>query len=438
MTRSPLAWAFLALLLSVCGPAAPCRAAAAPPGVGDPAPEIGVRKWLNVAAGQEPTPESLKGRVVMIEFWGTWCGPCVQAMPKVQEIHDRYKDRGLTVLAISYETLDVMRPFLEKNAYTMPVGSDPAKATVEAYGVRSWPSTFVIDRDGKIAFAGAPYGVEPAIEKALGLESSPGTLLTAWLSLPAKADAAAARAALERLVEKAPSDFDLRAWALALGGKPPEDAKAPAKVDPAELLEQCAKAKGDAAKREPALRALALAGPQAFDLAAWARKVFARECPVTPKEIDALLAAGKYLDVLDALLDRRPQAPSLAAAARHQGLADFSAKKAAEHHTFARKGVMILHWVLPGKVPKDNDAFWSDLSVSGISTSPDQKKVVGVLVGGDMLTEAPLPAWIDRQLGRSLLMEDFASKDVPNLSKVAGEVAKRRERILKELKTKYE
>src|SRR5688572_15058845 len=207
MTRSPLAWAFLALLLSVGGSAGPCRAAAAPVGVGDPAPEIGVRKWLNVAAGQEPTPESLKGRVVMIEFWGTWCGPCVQAMPKVQEIHDRYKDRGLTVLAISYETLDVMRPFLEKNAFTMPVGSDPTKATVEAYGVRSWPSTFVIDRDGKIAFAGAPYGVEPAIEKALGLESSPGTLLTAWLSLPAKADAASARASLERLVEKAPADF---------------------------------------------------------------------------------------------------------------------------------------------------------------------------------------------------------------------------------------
>jgi thiol-disulfide isomerase/thioredoxin len=69
--------------------------------VGKPAPQASAATWVNVAEGEEPTPDRLRGKVVMIEFWGTWCAPCVRAMPRVQELHDRYRDRGLVVLAIS-------------------------------------------------------------------------------------------------------------------------------------------------------------------------------------------------------------------------------------------------------------------------------------------------------------------------------------------------
>src|SRR5580765_3863807 len=72
------------------------------PNVGDAAPPLDLAGWLNVEAGKEPKLEALKGSVVMLEFWGTWCGPCVRAMPEVQKLHDRYRDRGLVVLAISY------------------------------------------------------------------------------------------------------------------------------------------------------------------------------------------------------------------------------------------------------------------------------------------------------------------------------------------------
>src|SRR5262249_9546490 len=110
-----------------------------------------------------------------------------------------------------------MQGFLQQNAYTMAVGSDPERKVVTAYGIRGWPSTFVIGKDGKIAHVGTPYDAEAAVERALGLETSPATLLAVWLDAQAKGKAGQ-RDALTRLLEKAPPDFDLRAWARANGG----------------------------------------------------------------------------------------------------------------------------------------------------------------------------------------------------------------------------
>jgi thiol-disulfide isomerase/thioredoxin len=232
-----------------------------PPAVGDPAPPVSAKAWLNVAKGEEPTADRLKDKVVMVEFWGTWCGPCMRAMPHVQELRDRYKDRGLVVVAISYEETSAMEATLAKNGWTMTVGSDPDKTCVSAYGVKSWPTTAVIAKDGKLAYLGDPYEVEAAIEKALGLESSPASILSAYLSVAGKPDA---RAALERLVEKAPPEFDVRAWASGLGGS--KDAKVSAKPDVAKSLAEYPKAAAE--RRTAILDQIAAGGPDTFDLLA--------------------------------------------------------------------------------------------------------------------------------------------------------------------------
>ena len=78
--------------------------------VGEEAPSFELEAWAFLAKGEkDPTADLLKGKIVLIEFWGTWCAPCVRAMPRIQGIHARFKDRGLKVLGVSYEALEIGR-----------------------------------------------------------------------------------------------------------------------------------------------------------------------------------------------------------------------------------------------------------------------------------------------------------------------------------------
>ena len=101
----------------------------------------------------------LRGKVVLLNFWATWCEPCREEMPSMERLHRAYKDRGLVVLAISLDSqgASVVNPFLKKFALTFPVGLDPKMAVRETYGVWAVPSTFIIDRKGKrVLFANGP------------------------------------------------------------------------------------------------------------------------------------------------------------------------------------------------------------------------------------------------------------------------------------------
>jgi peroxiredoxin len=423
------------------------------PIVGAPAPAIVASSWLNWQ-GDAPTLESLKGRVVLLEFWGTWCGPCVRAMPGIQKLHDRYRERGLTVLAISYETPEKMQPFLQTNAYTMPVGSDPEKRTIAAYGISGWPTTILLDKEGKVAHVGSPYEAEEAVEKALGLEAGPGALLTLYLE-SLKAQKSAQREPLQRLVEKAPPDFDLQAWAKSLlepetvageglppvAGKPvavPAAAVKPA--EPIDLLRRCAAVWHNPAQRKPLLQQIGAAETSAFDLATFAKEAFGKTFPFDAAELKTLLQDKKYAAVLDAIGDRAPAAAVLTAVAKDAGLVAYCKSKAAEARTMAKKGLMAHLWMFANALPRDeqrNQAFQNELAISGIATSPDRKSIVGILIGGEQLKREHAASFVRSQLSRAILMEDLGAGKPPRVKELSQLFEQERAAIVKDLETRF-
>jgi peroxiredoxin len=429
----------------VLAPAAPL---AQHPEVGAPAPAITADAWLNWE-GDPPTLESLAGRVVMLEFWGTWCGPCVRAMPGIQKLHDRYRERGLTVLAISYEPAAKMQPFLTENAYTMPVGSDPEKKTIAAYGIRGWPTTIVIDKVGKVAHVGSPYDAESAVEKALGIEAGPAALLDLWLDSQGGKDKAAEREALERLVEKAPPTFDLQSWAkahcppetVAEGGEAPTPSRSVARtVDGTSVLRRCVKAWGKEPQRAPLVQQLADAGSTEFDLKGFAQECFAEAFPLDTGELKSLLHDKKYAGVVEAIAQRAPSTKVLATAARDKDLASYCKSKVGEARTMAKKGLMAQLWVFPGALPKDeavNLKFFGELSVSGIATSNDKKSITGIMLGGEMLMREQVLSFVASQLTQALVMESLADGKAPKLASLTKECDKERDAIVKDLEGRY-
>ncbi len=96
--------------------------------------------------------KSYQGQVVLVNFWATWCPPCVEETPSLVEFSDKLKARGVVVLGISVDdNLDALKNFSEANHISFPVGSDPDRALAARYGTYQFPETYILDRHGRLA-----------------------------------------------------------------------------------------------------------------------------------------------------------------------------------------------------------------------------------------------------------------------------------------------
>jgi len=119
-----------------------------------PAPEF---KLANRAGG-EVSLSGLKGQIVMINFWASWCGPCRQEFPALDQIYRKYKPMGFTIVAINVESekADAER-FLGKTPVSFPILFDPDNKVSSNYGVSAMPTTFLVDRQGKLRWQHRAY-----------------------------------------------------------------------------------------------------------------------------------------------------------------------------------------------------------------------------------------------------------------------------------------
>jgi thiol-disulfide isomerase/thioredoxin len=140
---------------------------AANPKIGAEPPEVVAADWLNTDS--PPTLASLRGQVVLVEFWATWCGPCVAGIPHLNELQTKYRKLGLRIVSLTDEDRSKVEAFQKRAKvpieYTVGLGSELATT----YGVNGIPHAFLVGRSGKLLWHGHPADseCEVKIEQAL-------------------------------------------------------------------------------------------------------------------------------------------------------------------------------------------------------------------------------------------------------------------------------
>lgn len=140
----------LALMVMIGLPLAGVQAAA----VTESAPDF----VLKSQSGDNLRLSELRGQVVMINFWASWCGPCRQEMPLLDKLHQRYKKLGFTLLGVNVEQdTSAAQAFLKDTPVSFPILYDRENSVSRLYKVVGMPSTVVVDRDGKLRFRHTGY-----------------------------------------------------------------------------------------------------------------------------------------------------------------------------------------------------------------------------------------------------------------------------------------
>ena len=116
--------------------------------IGGPAPDF----TLTDLQGQKVTLSQFRGKVVLLNFWATWCPPCVEEMPSMEQLHNLFKDQGLVLLAVNIEEdgAKTVPHFQRGKNFSFPILLDLAAEVQNRYGVFRFPETFIVDRNGNL------------------------------------------------------------------------------------------------------------------------------------------------------------------------------------------------------------------------------------------------------------------------------------------------
>ena len=128
-------------------------------------PALQVSKWINA---EPATLASLKGKIVVLDFWATWCGPCIASIPHTNQLAEKYKGKVVFIGVCHPRGGEKMADTVKQKDIKYPVCLDADGATAKAYAVNGFPDYYIIDATGKLALADcANASVEQAIEALL-------------------------------------------------------------------------------------------------------------------------------------------------------------------------------------------------------------------------------------------------------------------------------
>jgi len=142
-----------------------------PLSIGDKAPKLEIGEFVK----GEQVKEFETGKIYVVEFWATWCPPCIESIPHLSEMNTKFKGKGVTFIGISDETTKKVKPFVEKMGDKMnyTVAIDAAKratnvAFMEAAGQNGIPTAFIVDKEGRVVWIGHPMdGLDKALAKVV-------------------------------------------------------------------------------------------------------------------------------------------------------------------------------------------------------------------------------------------------------------------------------
>jgi cytochrome c biogenesis protein CcmG, thiol:disulfide interchange protein DsbE len=143
-----------------------CYGGSRPPRIGSNAPDFTVQDAQN-----KVTLSAYRGKVVVLNFWATWCPPCIEEMPSLVEMQRRMKAKGVTVLAVSVDVDEgAYKQFVKDHNVNLVTARDPDQKSNSLYGTSKFPETYIIDRNGVVRrkFIGAVDWTAPEITDFLG------------------------------------------------------------------------------------------------------------------------------------------------------------------------------------------------------------------------------------------------------------------------------